>query len=455
MGAVQNQSQEQLPGGHIFYRRLAHLHPLAERGEGIYLWDNDGKRYIDASGGAAVVNVGHGLAEISQAIASQASQVAYIHGTMFSSQVLETYSRRLAHLSPIPTPRFYYLSSGSEAVETAIKFARQVSLARDQAAREVVISRWGSYHGATLGALAVTGKSKMRAPFAPLFRDQPHIPPPYCYRCPFGAIYPSCGLACAQALETEILHQGAGRVMAFIAESVGGATLGAVVPPEDYWLRIAEICDQYGLLLIVDEVMAGFGRTGRWFGIQHFAVEPDIITMGKGATSGYFPLSITAVRDSDLKAVVNEHGDFAHGGTYSHHTVGAAAAQATLDYLEKHDLVTAAASLGTYLGQKLEAELGELPCVGDIRGLGLLWAVEFVADRETKQPFPPQAKFHQRVADLAFERGVIFYPGAGCVDGVRGDHVLIAPPFVITEAEIDEMVGILREVVLEVYSEIK
>lgn len=447
-------SMEKIPDSHVFHRRLAHPHPFAERGEGIYLWDKKGRRYIDGSSGAAVVNIGHGRAEVAQAMAEQAAKVAYVHGTVFSTSALEDYSKRLAPLTPIAVPRFYYLSSGSEAIETAIKFSRQVSLARGEAAREVVISRWGSYHGATLGALAVTGKPRMRTPFAPLFRDHPHIPPPYCYRCPFGMTYPSCDLACAQSLESEILRHGADRVMAFIAESIGGATLGAVVPPDDYWPRIAQVCDRYGVFIIADEVMAGFGRTGRWFGIQHFDVEPDIITMGKGVTAGYFPLSITAVRDSDVQAVLEAHGDFVHGSTFSHHAVGAAAAQATLDYMEQHDLVSAADHLGTYLGKKLVAELGELPCVGDIRGVGMLRGIEFVADRETKEPLSPEIHFNRRVGDLAFEQGVIFYPGAGCVDGVRGDHLLISPPLIITETEIDEMVGVLREVVLEVWEEI-
>ena len=455
MGNNLNQTRKNVPDTHVFYRRLSHLHPLAERGKGVYLWDSDGRRYIDGSGGAAVVNIGHGVAEIAQAIAEQAAHVAYVHGTVFSTDVLEKYSERLAALTPITTPRFYYLSSGSEAVETALKFARQVSLARGEATREVVISRWGSYHGATLGALAVTGKPKMRTPFAPLIRDHPHIPPPYCYRCPIGATHPSCDLACAQALENEILHQGVDRVMAFIAESVGGATLGAVVPPVGYWQRIASICDRYGLLLIVDEVMTGYGRTGRWFGIEHFGAQPDIITMGKGVTGGYFPLSITAVRDSDVELIREAHEDFVHGSTYSHHAVGAAAAQATLDYLEQHNLVAASAKLGTYLGQQLRDKLSELPCIGDVRGLGMLWGVEFVADRKSKAPFSPEEHFSRRVGDLAFERGVIFYPGSGCVDGVRGDHLLIAPPFVINEAVIDEMVSILREVVIDVWEEIK
>ena len=480
---------------HVVYRHMAHPHPLAERGEGIYLWDTEGRRYIDASGGAAVVNIGHGVAEVVQAMAEQAADIAYVHGTMFTTDALETHSEQLAALVPMPDPRFYYMTSGSEAVETAIKFARQVQIARGEPTRELIISRWGSYHGATMGALALTGRSKMRTPFAPLFRDQPHIPPSYCYRCPFEPppnlplpfdpaqgrpwggssialpqsgegssigyatqnskletrnSYPTCNLACAQALETEILHQGPERVVAFIAESVSGATLGAVAPPEGYWPLVRQICDRYGVILIADEVMAGFGRTGRWFAIEHFDVQPDVITMGKGVTGGYFPLSITAVRGADVERIRQVHGDFVHGGTFSHHAVGAAAGLAVLRYLQQHDLVAASAVKGKMLGEKLSAALGELPCVGDVRGIGLLWGVEFVADRKTRAPFPPAARFARRVADAAFDNGLIVYPGAGCADGVAGDLVLIAPPFIITEAQMDEVVSLLREAVLEV-----
>jgi adenosylmethionine-8-amino-7-oxononanoate aminotransferase len=439
----------------VVYRRMTHPHPLAERGQGVYLWDADGRRYIDGSGGAAVVNIGHGVPEVAQAMAGQAAGVAYVHGTMFTTNALETYSERLAAHIPMLDPRLYYMTSGSEAVETALKFARQVQLARGGSAREVIVSRWGSFHGATIGALAVTGKPKVRTLYAPLFRDQPHIPSPYCYRCPFEATHPACDLACAQALETEILRQGPGRVAAFIAESVGGATLGAVVPPEGYWTRIAEICDRYEVLLIADEVMVGFGRTGRWFAIDHFGVQPDVMTLGKGVTGGYFPLSVIAVRGAEVETIRQAHGDFVHGGTFSHHAVGAAVALAALHYIEEHDLVTVAAARGAYLGQRLSETLGEIPCVGDVRGLGMLWGVEFVADRQTKTPFPPEFHFGRRVGDLAFERGVIFYPGSGSVDGARGDHLLIAPPFVITEEEIDEVVSVLRKAVLDVWEEIR
>jgi adenosylmethionine-8-amino-7-oxononanoate aminotransferase len=440
---------------HVFYRRVAHPHPLAVRGNGIYLWDADGRRYIDASGGPVVANVGHGVAQVAQAMAEQAADVAYVHATVFTTGALEAYSERLAALVPLTEPRFYYLTSGSEAVETALKFARQVQVARGEPAREVLISRWGSYHGVTLGALAVTGKPKMRTLFAPLFHDQPHIPSPYCYRCPFTATYPTCDLACARALEMEILRQGPERVAAFIAEPVGGATLGAVVPPEGYWPRVAEICDRYGVLLITDEVLTGFGRTGRWFGMEHFGVQPDVMAMGKGATGGYFPFSITAVCDTDVETIRQAHGDLTHGGTFSHHAVGVAAALATLRYLEEHDLVAAAAARGAYLGRRLWEALEGLPCVGDVRGLGMMWGVEFVADRGTKAPFPPQERFSQQVCDLAFERGVILYPGSGSVDGVRGDHLMVAPPFVITEEEIDEVARVLWEATLDGWRQVK
>jgi hypothetical protein len=435
---------------HVFTRRMAHPHPLAARGEGVILWDGEGCRIVDACGGAVVVNVGHGVAEIAQAMAVQAAAVAYVHPTAFTTEVLERYSHDLARLMPLTDPRFYYLTSGSEGIEAAIKFARQLQIARGEPTRDRVIARWGSYHGATLGALAVTGKPKMRAPFAPLFRDQPHIPPPYCYRCPFDTTYPRCDLACASALETEIRRQGVGRVCAFLAEPVGGATLGAVVPPEGYWPRIREICDRYGVLLIADEVMTGFGRTGRWFAVEHFDARPDGMVLGKGATGGYFPLSILAVEGQDVETVRRAHGDFNHGGTFSHHPVGAAVAQATLDYLRGHDLVATAAERGAILGQRLRAALGDLPCVGDVRGLGMMWGVEFVADRETRAPFPPERHFAQVVCDRAFDAGVSLYPGSGGVDGVTGDHLMVAPPFVITEAEIDEVVDVLHESVLAI-----
>jgi adenosylmethionine-8-amino-7-oxononanoate aminotransferase len=436
-----------MTNSHVFYRRPQHTHAEIVRGEGVYLWDSAGRRYLDAAGGAVVVNIGHGVAEVAAALAAQAAAVAYVHGSQFTTAGLEAYSARLAGLVPLDDPRFYFLTSGSEAVEAAIKFARQLHVARGEPARDVIVARWGSYHGATLGALAVTGKPAMRHLFAPLFRDQPHIPPPYCYRCPWGAVHPACDLACAQALEDEIKRQGRERVAAFIAEPVGGATLGAVVPPEGYWPRVRQICDHYGVLLVADEVMTGFGRTGRWFGIEHWGVRPDVMTLGKGAASGYVPLSILAVRGADVATITRAHGDFNHGGTFSHHAVAAAAALATLDYLEQHDLVAAAAGTGAYLGRRLREALGPLPHVGDVRGLGMMWGIEFVTDRATRTPFPARDRASQRICDQALARGVILYPGHGGADGEAGDHLMVAPPLVIALDEVDQVVAILGEVI--------
>ena len=431
------------PQGHVFYRRMAHDYPVIARGVGVYLYDIEGHRYLDASGGPLVVNIGHGVEPVAVAIAEQASQVAYVHGNLFTTAVLESYSERLATRVPLPDPRFYYLSSGSEAVETALKFTRQIQLARGEGWRDRIISRWGSYHGMTLGTLAVSGKPAMRRPYSPLYRDMPHIESPYCYRCPFGSTYPACELACAQQLETEILRQGPERVAAFIAEPVGGATLGAIVPPDGYWPLVRQICDRYGVMLIADEVLTGFGRTGAWFAMERLGVEPDVMVMAKGSAGGYFPFSITGVRAADVETIRQVHGDFNHGGTFSHHAVGAAAALATMEHLEAHDLIARAALLGDYLGQRLNESVLSLPVVGDVRGIGMMWAVEFVADRETKAPYPAEIGFATRVSAHCREMGVLLYPGHGSVDGVQGDHVMIAPPFVVTEEQIDLIVETL------------
>ncbi|HSB66853.1 MAG TPA: aminotransferase class III-fold pyridoxal phosphate-dependent enzyme [Anaerolineales bacterium] len=434
---------------HVFYRRMAFTHPIAVSGKGIYIHDSDGKQYIDASGGALVVNIGHGVSEVAQAMYAQAGELAYVHGTMFTSPGIEAYSQQLATVVPIDQPLFYFMSSGSEAVETAIKFSRTVQVAKGESTREVIISRWGSYHGLTLGALAVTGRPKFRTMFAPLFHDQPHIPPPYCYRCPYGATHSNCDLECAYELDKEIMRQGSKRVAAFIAESIGGATLGAIVPPDGYWQIISETCGKHGVLLIADEVMSGFGRTGKWFGIEHFPVKPNLMTMGKGVTGGYFPLSITAVQKEHVETVRHTLGDFPHGSTFSHHAVGAATALATFNYLQNHDLINHAFNLGNYLGQYIQEKLTDLACVGDIRGIGMMWAVEFVKDRVTKEPFAPDRHFSQSVCDRAFQRGVIFYPGSGSVDGVSGDHLMIAPPLVIKKNQIDEVIEILRIAIVD------
>ncbi|MFH1635705.1 MAG: aminotransferase class III-fold pyridoxal phosphate-dependent enzyme [Chloroflexota bacterium] len=440
------------PQGNIFYRRMQQNHPLIVHGDGVYLYDAAGKRYLDGSGGAIVVNVGHGVKSIADAIARQAGQAAYIHGSMFTSEVLEKYAEALGDIVPLPNPKFYFLTSGSEAVEAAIKLARQIHLERGENKRYITISRWMSYHGITLGALAVTGKEKMRAAFKPMFKDMPHIQPPFCYRCPFGLQKDTCQIACADVLEDEILNHGAENVSAFLAEPISGNTLGAVVPPDGYWPRIREICDQYGVLLIADEIMTGMGRTGKWFAVEHWNLTPDIITIGKGAASGYFPLSIVATKGEYVALIARGSGNFNHGGTFSHHAVGGAAGLATLDYLKANQLVERAAESGKYIRKMFIKKLGNLSCVGDIRGTGMMWGVEFVQDKSSQQPFDPQFHFSQKVTDEAFERGLIIYPESRCIDGIAGDHFMFAPPFIITESQIEASLEIILDSIEAVQS---
>jgi adenosylmethionine-8-amino-7-oxononanoate aminotransferase len=436
--------------GHVFYRRMAHSRPMITESEGIYLIDTNGKRYIDASGGPIVVNLGYGVTEVIQAMVEQARAAAYVHATMFTSQALEDYSTALAEVTPLEDARFFYLSSGSEAVETALKFVRQVQVDRGETNRYLVISRWHSYHGSTLGALAVSGRTALRQLYQPLLQQTPHIEPPYCYRCPFNLAYPTCDLRCAYALEETIKMNGPEAVAAFMAEPISGASLAAAVPPPEYWPLIREICNHYGLLLIVDEVMTGLGRTGEWFAIQTWDVEPDVITMAKGVSGGYFPLAVVAVKTADVQTLWAGHGDFVHGGTFSHHPVGAAVGLAVLRYLQEHNLIEAARTQGEKLGQKLRASFDDHPHVGDIRGQGLMWGLEFVADRATKAPFPAKRGLARKIADAAFTRGLIIYPGSGNVDGWQGDQVMIAPPFIVTDAQLDEIVALLAEAIAAV-----
>jgi len=429
--------------GHIFYRRLTHDYPTVDYGQGVYLYDTAGRRYLDAAGGALVVTIGHGVAQVADAMAAQARRVAFAHGTQFTSEALEAYAAALAEIAPLFEPRLYLVSGGSEAVETALKLARQVCVARGQAGRYKIIARWGSYHGATLGALSASGRPPLRQAFAPLLLDMPHIPPAYCYRCPFKQTYPACEVACADALELEILRQGPESVAAFIAEPVVGATLGAVAPPPEYWPRVREICDRYGVLLIADEVMSGMGRSGRWFAMEHWGVRPDILVTAKGASSGYIPLGLVLARGELVETVRKGPGHaFTHGFTYANGVMGAAVGLAVLRYVQAHDLVGASARMGAYLLEKLAA-LRELSCVGDVRGLGLMAGVELVADKESKRPFSNPVAGQVQAAAMA--RGLIVYTCSGLADGVKGDAILLGPPFIVTEAQIDEIVALLRE----------
>jgi adenosylmethionine-8-amino-7-oxononanoate aminotransferase len=427
----------------VFRRgRPGWVHPEAVRGEGVWLWDREGRRYLDGSGGALVVTVGHGVPEIAEAIGEQARCLAYVHGTEFTSTPVEELAAALAARAPVEDARLYLVAGGSEATETAIKLARQYHLARGEAGRFKVVSRRPSYHGATLGALAVSGRPALRKPFTPLLAAMPSIPAPYPYRCTLPGCGPACSFECLRALEQVIEAERPDTVAAFIAEPVVGASAGAVVPPPEYYRRVRETCDRFGVLFIADEVMTGMGRTGRWFGIEHWGVKPDILTTGKGLTSGYLPGG-AVLASGRVVEVVEGGGGFAHGFTYSHHPVVAAAGLAVTRYIERHGLVARAEARGRHLQERLRG-LGDLPAVGEARGLGLMAAVELVRDRRTKAPFPPGARLAQAVQAEALRRGLAVYASGGQVDGA-GDLVMVGPPLVIDEAEIDLLVGTLGD----------
>ncbi|MBK8989417.1 MAG: aspartate aminotransferase family protein [Chloroflexi bacterium] len=423
---------------------MDYARPKISHGEGIYLYDVEGKRYIDGSGGPLVVNVGHGRTEIVEAMRQQAQSAAYVHATMFTSEAIETYSDALAEIVPLDKPRFFYLSSGSEVVEGAMKLARQIQMARGETSRYIVICRSLSYHGMSLGALSVSGRPGFRNPYLGMMQNMPHIRHPYPYR------FPATGVELAGRLEESILAYGPENVSAFIAEPISGASLGAVVPPDTYWPRIRQICDRYGVLLIADEVLVGMGRTGKWWALDHWDTQPDILITSKGTASGYFPLGFVAAHGRDVDQIFHTLGDFNHGGTFSHHAVGAAAGLATLRILQNEQLVENAANLGPYMNTRLHHAFAHHTHIGDIRGRGLFWGLEIVQDRATKTPFPSKQKIAWRLAERAFELGLVIYYSQGCADGASGDVIMLGPPLIINQAQIDEMLAVLELAVTEI-----
>jgi len=437
---------------HVFYRNPTKYYPTVQKGEGIYIYDTDGKRYIDGTGGAVVVSIGHGVKEIQDAMLEQANLLSFAHGSQFTSQAAIDLAEKIVAMAPSGLDRVYYLSGGSEAIETAIKMARQYQVDRGKPSKYKTISRWTSYHGNTLGALALGGHTGRRRYYQPLIQHTPHIAPAYCYRCPFGHKPETCHLECAEDLERAILYEGPDAVSAFMAEPVVGATAGALVPKDGYFQRIREICDKYDVLLIVDEVMTGIGRTGKNFSVDHWNVIPDMIVAAKGLASGYSPIFSVVVKDEIRTVISKGNGTFVHGHTYSQNPLSCAIALAVLNYMEKHELVQRSADMGNYLLNKLQ-NLYRHSIVGDVRGLGLFAGVEFVINNESKEPFDPSLKLNTLIGNRAFEKGLICYPGNGGADGVHGDHILLAPPFIITEKQCDAIVEILDASIDEVTKE--
>ncbi|CAN5653690.1 aspartate aminotransferase family protein [soil metagenome] len=426
--------------GRVFRRSTVADPPVAVSASRATIHTADGRAFLDAAGGAIVVNVGHGRTEIAATMADQAARLAYAHGSVFTTEPLEAYAAEVADILPLDGPAIYPVSGGSEAIETALKLARAYHLARGEPERATVIARWGSYHGNTLGALDLSGRRPLRRPYEPWLGRFRHVSAAYPYRAgDTGANALGDGAELAAELDRTIEQAGPGAVAAFVAEPIVGATLAAVAPPDDYWPAIAEVCRRHGVLLIADEVMTGFGRTGRWFGMDHWGVRPDILVAAKGATSGYWPFGFAAASDRVHATVTAPGAAFVHGFTYSHAPVGAAVARAVLRILREESLVEASAVKGARLRSLLADPLADHPAVGDIRGLGLLVGVELVADRETRRPFPRSARLTESVVAEARARGVLLYSGTGNADGTDGDTLLLGPPFVVTDDELDRI----------------
>lgn len=436
---------------HVFHRNPKQTLPIAVSGKGVELFDQAGKRYIDASGGAAVSCLGHGHPAVIEAIKQQLDQIAYAHTSFFTTEVAETLADMLAQAAPGDLNHVYFVSGGSEAVEAALKLARQYFVETGQPARRHFIARRQSYHGNTLGALAIGGNAWRREPFLPLLVQAHHVSPCYSYReRREGESDEKYAQRLADELESKILELGPETVAAFVAETVVGATAGALAPVGDYLKRIRTVCDKYGVLLILDEVMSGMGRTGYLFACEEDGVVPDLITIAKGLGAGYQPIGATLCTDRIYDAIVGGSGFFQHGHTYIGHATACAASLAVQRVIQQDNLLANVQARGEQLRAGLKATLAQHPNVGDVRGRGLFVGVEFVADRTTKETLDPAQKTHAKLKATAKQNGLLVYPMGGTVDGVRGDHALLAPPFICTPADIDQIVERFAQSVREV-----
>jgi len=427
----------QYPDSLVFYRHLNRPYPRIARGSGVYLFAENGKQYLDAAGGAMVANIGHGVSEIADAVASQMRDVAYVNAMMFTNGAVEELAAELGQVLPPPLRYSYFLCSGSEAIEASIKLTRQFWYERGMRSKWKIISRVPSYHGNTLSALSVSGREHYRTIYKPLLTAFPRIPAPDSYR------HPGCEACTGEALEKEILRQGPETIAAFLAEPIGGASSGAVVPHCEHYRRISDICKKYDVLFIADEVLSGMGRTGRWFSFEHFDFVPDILVLGKGLSGGYAPLSAMVAKSEIVEQLARSSGYFNHAQTYSHTPVICAAGTATLRYLKEHRLIERCRELEGCFFSEL-SRLLRYQVVGDIRGKGLLAGIEFVRDRASKEPFPRAERFAERLVDKALENGLILWPNVGHVDGANGDLVMVAHHFIIKEEQIGALVSLFE-----------
>ncbi len=432
---------EMLGGERVFFRNVKKEYPVIVRGEGVYLYDEGGTRYLDGCSGALVTNLGHGVVEIADALHRQALTLSFAHASRFASRPIRELGERVVSIAPPGLSRLYLVSGGSEATEAAMLIARQYYLERDGSSQKhVVISRWHSYHGSTVGSMSMSGNIGRRQAYLPYQLNFPHINAPYCYRCPYGRSSDNCGVPCAHELGQTIQRVGAQYISAFIAEPIVGAAAGAIVPPPDYHRVIREACDRFDILFIADEVMTGFGRTGQHFAIQHWDdAVPDLMTLAKGMGAGYVPLGGVLTTEKIWEAFVRGSGQLIHGHTYGGNPLASAAGVAVMDYYMKHGLAEKAARMGQILLEELRP-LEDNPVVGDVRGRGLMLGVELVRDRSTGEPFQAgPGRTAEQATRLIMEHGAVVYPGGGTLDGSAGDHFLIGPPLVISEPQVREL----------------
>ncbi|MGN6471820.1 MAG: aspartate aminotransferase family protein [Rhizobiaceae bacterium] len=426
---------------HLLHRSIKARMPVAVGGKGIELFDSEGRAYIDASGGAAVSCLGHGHPDVLKALHAQLDRIAYAHTSFFTTDAAEQLADRLIADAPEGIGHVYLVSGGSEAIEAALKMARQYFVEKGEPKRRHIIARRQSYHGNTLGALATGGNEWRREQFKPLLIETHHVDPCFAYRFRHpGESDADYAARAAQALEDRILELGADEVIAFVAETVVGATAGAVPPVADYFKRIRAICDRYGVLLILDEVMCGMGRTGTLHACEQEGIAPDLMAIAKGLGGGYQPIGAVLLSDRIFDAFANGSGFFQHGHTYMGHPMAAAAGLAVQEIIRRDNLLENVRSMGAHLARRLGERFGNHHHVGDIRGRGLFQAIELVADRGSKEPFDPALKLHARIKQAAMANGLMVYPMGGTIDGRRGDHVLIAPPFIVTERDVDTIV---------------
>lgn len=439
----------------VFHRQLHADYPVAVEGDGCYILDSAGKRYLDASGGAAVSCLGHSDPAVIEAITAQVRKLPFAHTGFFTNEPMEALAEALTDAAPGPLDHVYFVSGGSEAVEAALKMARQYFLEIGQPSRSRLIARRQSYHGNTLGALAAGGNQWRRAQFEPMLIEVSHVAPCYEYRDRRDdETADQYGARLAAELEAEILRLGPETVAAFIAEPVVGATAGALPPVPGYFKRVREVCDKYGVLLILDEVMCGMGRTGSLFAYEQEGIVPDLVTVAKGLGAGYQPIGAVLVHDRLYDAFRDGTGFFQHGHTYMGHATACAAALAVQRRLAEPGMLAGVQAKGAAVMAALRERLGEHPHVGDIRGRGLFLGLEFVADRASRQPFDPAKRLHARLKKAALARGLMIYPMGGTIDGRIGDHALLAPPFILGEAQVGELVDKLAASLTDVFAEV-